>query len=227
MPSNAILRTQCPTLFDKWPRIFDMPMQSHRHDTDIPRPLITESWSTGGKVNVISFQVWRRHPKPCQFTDQYANHQTTETPHTKLEPRKGHNKSTARCLNPGNSKYYTRRKLKGVYRNDPLFYFQHILLFSWGSGAFKLYRQNKFVAALRRPTDAQSILESNSIFWHAPQSRSVHRQWWNPPSAPRPNAEAMRIVCAHQLGAPLLHDRRPALIEATGAGGLARHAMQK
>ena len=45
---------------------------------------------------------------------------------------------------------------------------------------------------------------TKQIFGH-----SVHRQWSNPPSAPRPNAEAMRIGPAHQLGPPLPNDHRP------------------
>ena len=59
-----------------------------------------------------------------------------------------------------------------------------------------------------------------------PQFRYVHRQWSNPPSVPRPNAEAMQIGSAHQLRPPLPNDHRPVQIEATGAGGLTRHAAQ-
>ena len=49
---KASTRTRHPTLFDKWHGIFYICLVAQTR-LDIPRPLITQSWTTGGKVKVL------------------------------------------------------------------------------------------------------------------------------------------------------------------------------
>ena len=92
--------TQCPTLFDKWHGTFYMPS---RTDTaghtkafdypvtqtrlDIPRPLITQSWTTGGKSKCSgTSQILTADLSVHSLTRQPPDHDDRPTSEGQLYP---------------------------------------------------------------------------------------------------------------------------------------------